>query len=75
MKKWYNDDSGNISATRIITVPGFYLSILLITAGIVLAFLQNPHAPAVITSGTGLCISCIGGKTVQKKFEEKGGIG
>lgn len=69
--KWWQDDKGNTSQLRIISMMITVLGILVIVAGVVGFFLKYPEAMQVISVGAGLIGSAEFAKVFQKAFEKK----
>lgn len=68
--KWYQDDKGNISAMRITVVPASYVGIGGFIAGVVMAFLGNPHAANICAIAASMATVMQGAKALQKRFEQ-----
>lgn len=69
MHKWYQDDNGNISSIRIITVPATYVGFFVILSGVVAMFLSLKDAGIAMTTGAGMIATAQGAKAWQKRHE------
>lgn len=67
--KWYQDDKGDISSGRIMTMPVVYLGCGVIVAAIIAMFQRNPDAIAMGGIGLGMIGAGLGGKSIAKHME------
>ncbi len=69
--KWYQDDKGNVSTTRILTLPAGFVGILITIAGVVAMFMNNQTAGTAMGIGLGMLGLALGGKVGQKYIENR----
>ena len=67
--KWYQDDTGHVSAMRITLVPASYIGSLGFIAGVIMAFLGNPFGTGIAGISAGMATVLQGAKALQKRFE------
>ena len=69
--KWFEDDKGNVSTVRLLSLPAGIVGILITIAGVVAMFLNNPSAGTAMGIGMGMLGLALGGK-VGQKYAERG---
>ena len=69
--KWYQDDKGNISTMRILSMAAGLIGILISLSGTIAMFMNKPSATTAISVGAGLIGIALGAKAGQK-FAEGG---
>jgi hypothetical protein len=70
MLKWYQEKNGDVSAMRIMVVPGGWIALAVIIAGTVGIFLDVPDSIALAGVGSGLFTVASGVKAWQKGKED-----
>ncbi len=68
--KWYQDNKGNVSSMRILSMAGGIVGMLIALAGTVAMFIGATTAGTAMTIGAGIFASALGAKAWQKSVEK-----
>ena len=69
--KWYQDDKGNVSILRIMSVPVLITGIIVELSGVVAMFLDKQATSTALTVGVGIIAATMGAKAWQKISETR----
>ena len=69
-RKWYEDDKGNVSTVRLISLPTAIVGLAITVASTVAFFMRYTDSTLLGGIGVALVTLATGSKTLQKKFEQ-----
>ena len=67
--KWYEKAPGESSSGRILIMLGGVMGLLMMPAGVAMAFMKIPDSVTVLMTGAGLYAAATGGKAYQNNLE------